>query len=218
MQVQQQVVLESLLPFYNLQINRDIIKELINGIYINEKGNIISLRLLEWFVTNYSKKNLTEYPIIRRNKPFRFQVYTEYVYELGGYHKKKFDMFGRNNHITFIVNDDTQEKVDTTVAQLKFFKWAIENEVLTYLKSHYDEIYSDMKLNGSSSKKRLQNSSQSSTSSTDSNMSSISSDSIDSINKIEPTNKTRKKRQELSVSALRGFKKENVLTIVSFCL
>ncbi len=33
----------------------------------------------------------------------------------------------------------------TSVAQLNFFRWAIKNGVIDYLKKHLDEIYNDMK-------------------------------------------------------------------------
>jgi hypothetical protein len=37
--------------------------------------------------------------------------------------------------------------LDTTVGQLNFFEWAIQDEVLDYLETHYDEIHSDMETN-----------------------------------------------------------------------
>jgi pyrroloquinoline quinone (PQQ) biosynthesis protein C len=34
--------------------------------------------------------------------------------------------------------------MNTTVGQLNFFHWVIEDEVLDYLEEHYDEVQKDM--------------------------------------------------------------------------
>lgn len=48
-----------------------------------------------------------------------------------------FDPFCRAKRIKF-------QGFDTTVGQLNFFEWAINDEILAYIESHYDEIHTDM--------------------------------------------------------------------------
>ena len=75
----QELLLNSLTGFYkeNPYI-KDIIIPVING------DTDISLRLLDWFITNYSKTNNTVYLL----KKDRFVVYTDYKAQLKSFQKK----------------------------------------------------------------------------------------------------------------------------------
>lgn len=157
----------------------------------------ISLRIIDWFVTNYAKKNFTVYSIPAKNRcstvindeenAERFKVFHSYKLELKAYSKVRFDPFSRRERIMIPYKDDTC--LQTTIGQLNFFKWAIENRLLEYIEKHYDEIETDMNLRNSISKKPAD-------------------DTTDS--------KTRKKREELSVSACKTIKKESVKIVVKF--
>ena len=85
--------------------------------------------------------------------------------------------------------------METTIGQLNFFKWAIENKIIEYIENHYQIIENDMNLRNSTSKrnKSLQNG-------------EVNADS----------GKTRKKREELSISACKCIKKETVKIVVKF--
>tara|TARA_B110001452_G_C15235127_1_gene427652 strand:+ start:2267 stop:2815 length:549 start_codon:yes stop_codon:yes gene_type:complete len=163
----------------------------------------ISLRIVDWFATNYSKKNYTLYDIKESN--VRFKVYNDYKLKLKAYSKKRFDPFCRWERITIPYKNDTH--IQTTLGQLNFFKWALENGVIKYIEENYDIIDKDMNSRNSSSKNKnyslSSNSSSSSNSSIDSEASSISNNSSNTYN-----NKTRKKREELSMNASRSIKKE----------
>ena len=143
----------------------------------------ISLRLLDWFVTNYAKKNYTVYNIDEEQT--RFKVYNDYKLKLKAYSKKRFDPFCRWERIT--IPYDQKNQMETTIGQLNFFKWAIENKILDYIDKHYSLIEADMNTRNSTSKKRG-----------------------------DQDNKTRKKREELSVSACKCIKKEDVKIVVKF--
>ena len=56
------LLMESLTIFYRDKINLDIFLPIING------ESKISLRLLDWFVTNYSKKNNINYLLKKKIK------------------------------------------------------------------------------------------------------------------------------------------------------
>ena len=49
-----------------------------------------------------------------------------------------------------------QERIfnQTTIGQLNFFKWVIENKVIEYIEEHYDAIEADMNNRNSTSKER----------------------------------------------------------------
>jgi hypothetical protein len=84
--------------------------------------------------------------------------------------------------------------METTIGQLNFFKWAIENNIIDYIRTHYADIEQDMNSRNSTSKRKP---------------------SLELHEEIK-NDKTRKKREELSVSACKCIKKENVKIIVKF--
>lgn len=94
----------------------------------------ISLRVLDWFVTNYAKKNNVSY-VTKDNR--HVIVYLAYKAHLKAYSKKMLDPFCRWERITF-------QGVQTTVGQLNFFAWAHEDEIFQYLESHLETVQADM--------------------------------------------------------------------------
>jgi hypothetical protein len=98
-----------------------------------------SLRLIDWFVTNYSKKFNVSY--LWEDK--QFMVHFHYKRELKAYSKRLFDPFCRRERISFQVRGHPPIE-ETTVGQLNFFRWAIEKGVLQYILEHVAEIEHDM--------------------------------------------------------------------------
>jgi hypothetical protein len=121
-------VLYRLEKFYAVADNLERVRKIING----ESG--LSLRLIDWFVTNYSKKYNVSY-VTDSGK--HVVVYLDYKNRLRAYSKQRFDPFCRSKHIKF-------HGMDTTVGQLSFFEWALPEGVLAYLEAHKDEIHADM--------------------------------------------------------------------------
>jgi hypothetical protein len=127
----------------------DLLMEKITAYYMDTKKyntmcNIIagsekiSLRIIDWFVTNYSKKNNVIY---QKNKK-QFIVYLNYKSQLKAYSKKYFDPFCRRKRIIFQIKK--RDELVTTVGQLNFFKWAIESGVITYIRKNIEKIENDM--------------------------------------------------------------------------
>ena len=212
---QNTLLLTNLLKFYQQNDNLDVMLQIING------HSKISLRIIDWFATNYAKKYFTVYAINNEYSKGsrRFKVYVDYKLKLKAYSKKRFDPFCRWDRITIPYKNGTY--IQTTIGQLNFFKWAIENDIVQYIEQYYNTIEDDMNARNSTSKR----SSSSSNSSTASSLSSISSTSssedLDIANEVKSEiksekNKTRKKREELSVSAIKSIKTENVEVVVSF--
>ena len=144
----------------------------------------ISLRIVDWFVTNYAKQKYIVYDL-RSSK--RFKVYNDYKLKLKAYSKKRFDPFCRWERVMIPYRDE--QCIQTTIGQLNFFKWALENEIIDYIEREYDTIEKDMNTRNSTSKNK-------------------SGTVVD--------NKTRKKREELSISAAKSIKKEKVEIVVKF--
>jgi hypothetical protein len=189
---QNDLLLKNLLSFYktddtngnyNPNNNLDKMLKIITG------ESKISLRIVDWFATNYAKKYYTLYVIDQShdNIQRRFKVYDDYKLKLKAYSKRRFDPFCRWERISIPY---TKGKfIETTIGQLNFFKWALENKVVDYIDTNYDVIEKDMNLRNSTSKRK---------------------------ELIIDNSKTRKKREELSISATKSIKKEKVEIVVQF--
>jgi hypothetical protein len=190
----------------------DYMLRIING------ESKISLRIIDWFATNYAKKYYTVYEIPNTDR--RFKVYVDYKLKLKAYSKKRFDPFCRWDRITVPYKDG--KYIQTTIGQLNFFKWALENNVIHYIEENYANIEKDMNNRNSTSKNKSLSDSAVSTASTDSISSDIndivdtSSISSSGFVSADINNKTRKKREELSISATKSIKKEKVEIVVNF--
>jgi len=186
-----ELLLQSLTNFYNKNDNMDQ----LNGILSNQKK--VSLRLIDWFTTNYSKKYNIIYLIYSNDKGDKsletggdnsiinqFNVYNSYKSQLKAYSKKQFDPFCRRERLTFKCCGNTLE---TTIGQLNFFKWIINHKIIDYISKNIDDIETDM------------------------------NDSLKMIKMgYTKIKNSRKPRQELSISALRGLNKVPMKVLITF--
>lgn len=175
---QNDLLLTNLLEFYKKNGNMERMIKIING------ESMISLRIIDWFSTNYAKKFYTVFQLEGTER--RFKVYNDYKLKLKAYSKRRFDPFCRWDRISVPYKENTH--IQTTIGQLNFFKWAIENNVIDYISHNYQSIEKDMNSRNSTAKNR----------------------------QVDNKNKTRKKREELSISASKSIKKETVEIIVKF--
>jgi hypothetical protein len=213
---QNDLLLNNLLKFYEESNNMDYMLRIING------ESKISLRIIDWFATNYAKKYYTVYEI--PNTERRFKVYVDYKLKLKAYSKKRFDPFCRWERITVPYKDG--KYIQTTIGQLNFFKWALENNVIHFIEDNYSNIEKDMNNRNSTSKSKSLSDSSVSSASTESMNVDVNDindvncgDNNSTSNEIvtgDANNKTRKKREELSISATKSIKKEKVEIVVNF--
>jgi len=131
-QCKQELIISSLQRFYSGRNDLDEIVELLKG------TSEVSLRLVDWFVTNYSKAHSTSYILNGQE----FVVYMNYKNQLKAYSKKLFDPFCRRERISFQIPG--HEPFLTTVGKLNFFRWALEKEILTYIKGNQQAIEKEM--------------------------------------------------------------------------
>jgi len=131
-QCRQDFIVQNLQTFYNEPGNLEKITPILKG------ESPISLRLVDWFITNYAKKNNTSYMMGTK----QFLVHFNYKRELKAYSKKLFDPFCRRDRIMFEALN--QPSIMTTVGQLNFFRWFIEKKILDYIEENRTEIEADM--------------------------------------------------------------------------
>ena len=185
------LLLESLTKFFQNEHYRQELLSIVDG----TKG--ISLRSIDWFITNYSKKNNIYYMIYKgqndistfEEKNTRFSsnmnVHHSYKSQLKAYSKKRFDPFCRRDRILFSLGSEGE--IETTVGQLNFFRWALQNLIIEYIIENKNPIEDDM-------------------------------NECLRIIKDKSNKKTgsRKQREELSLSATRGLSRNNMTVLVSF--
>ncbi len=239
---QNDLLLHKVLRFYNENggENMDRMLSVING------TTNISLRIMDWFVTNYSKKHYTVYDLIGNTGGVtsnvapakRFKVYVDYKLKLRAYSKKRFDPFCRWDRIN-VPHKNGATYIQTTLGQLNFFKWAIENEVLRYIQDNYTAIETDMNIRNNTSRKMAKShhtssatidgcelktcgdviaigTSKISTSEIDDSTTTTTNDDGSGIPTEKAKVKHRKKREELSSSATKSIKKEFVNIVITF--
>jgi len=183
------LLLNSLTTFYDKNNNLEQLTQILS----NQKKT--SLRLIDWFTTNYSKKYNIIYIIYRDEQGIntlkeetvvynQFNVYNSYKSQLKAYSKKQFDPFCRRERLQFKCK---QEVINTTIGQLNFFKWIISNRIMDYIELNDIDIENDM------------------------------NESLKNIKKgYKKVDNIRKPRQELSKSALRGLNKVPMKVSIRF--
>jgi hypothetical protein len=123
-----ELVISSLQRFYT---NQPEIGKVLN--YLNGEAPL-SLRIIDWFVTKYSRKSFVRYPLNGQE----FLVYLSYKGQLKAYSKQYFDPNCRRERIMFTIPGHDQFM--TTIGKLNFFRWALESNILDYMEAHEEEI------------------------------------------------------------------------------
>ena len=131
-QCKQDQVVSWLQDFYSAPGNLEKLLPILQG------SSPVSLRLVDYFVTNYAKKTNAAFVIGGKH----FLVYFNYKRELNAYSKRLFDPFCRRERIMFQARG--MEPFVTTVGQLNFFRWFIEKNILEYVMEHHATIETDM--------------------------------------------------------------------------
>ena len=201
--VKQNLLLDKLKVFYE---KKEHVEELLPILRGETK---LSLRIIDWFVTNYAKKNYivlnNTHHVVRKispktkkvkveNKSEQFNVFLKYKSQLRAYSKKQFDPFCRRERINFYYEPD--KFIVTTVGQINFFRWAIENGVIKYIKENIESIETDMNQNIKKNKSKTK---------------TKKKDGL-----CVQDSKRRQKRRELSISATKTINKQNTQIELSF--
>lgn len=124
----------SLESYYRIDVNINKIVPIIN------RTSQVSLRLLDWFIVNYSRTHQTSYQV---NEKY-FNVHESYKAQLKAFSKRHFDPFRRNERFILCYK---KERYETTIGQLCFFRWCLQNNVLEFVGKNVNTISDDMKQN-----------------------------------------------------------------------
>jgi len=149
------LLLSSLTSYYNkYNDNKFILKDIIDG------KHQLSLRMIDWLVTIYAKNNNIIYwisndnneiyyhlPEGNANKYKKINLYLDYRAQLKSFKKINFDSFRRHDRITFIIDNNKQQSIESTIGQLNFFKWAFSNKVINFALENQKIIYENMSKN-----------------------------------------------------------------------
>lgn len=197
------LLMSTLKTFYRDPENLDKLLRIVTG------KSRISLRLIDWFITNYAKTKTVIYPVEEKGhvtgetRTVQFIVHQAYKSALKAFSKKAFDPFCRGPNITFYY--DTDKYIVTTPGQLNLMKWLITYGVLEYIENHLTEIEADMTVSTKTSRKAAE-----AEVAEDKQVSTSGSSS-----QPESSNK-RRALCPLSVSATRTVTKHHVKLTVSF--
>ena len=153
----------------------------------------ISLRVIDWFVTKYSRKNFTSYELNGQ----RFVVYKSYKGQLDAYNKQYFDTNCRRERIQFSIKD--YDPFVTTIGKLNFFRWALETNVLDYIESNKEELKAGYNQFLKETMQAHTATANSTPVSTTSELSTVSADTL----ALAPPKGTRRRRTKQQASSLK---------------
>lgn len=103
----------------------------------------VSIRLMDWLVTNYSKQYKVVYSYENGSVQRIFDLHYEYKTTLDSYGRPLFDPFRRGKRIFFTIDDNAYE---TTLGQLRFWLWCEVHGVIKFCSENADEIDNHMAL------------------------------------------------------------------------
>jgi len=130
------LLLLSLSNYYSKNNKIYILKDIV------ENNSKLSLRLIDWYVTNYCKQHNIVYILKKKENNEYFNVYMNYRSQLKAFKKVLFDPFRRRERIVF--HYDKDKEISTTIGQLNFFRWAIENDIIKHLQMDIVNVEKDM--------------------------------------------------------------------------
>lgn len=111
---------------------------------IIERKSKISLRIIDWFVNTYAKEKSLALPTYhKKTGKIKNHVYiwNSYKNTLRSFHGEYFEIYKRSDIITLEYSKtkiDDPQRLDTTLAQLNFFKWALEHDIIQYIQENFN--------------------------------------------------------------------------------
>jgi hypothetical protein len=128
----------SLFRWYTVDIIAAVLMPVIR------KTSVVSLRVLEWLVTNFAKQHRVVFQNDNGLIP-SFNIYDDYTRMRNRWKRRSFDPFRRRkqNVMDVYFTFENQTYV-TTVAQLNFLKWSVTKSVLLYAELHRTSIEKHM--------------------------------------------------------------------------
>jgi hypothetical protein len=123
------LLLKSLLTFYKKSSNMKTLHSYVS------KTSPISLRIFDFLCTKYIKNRNVIYYNEKNGKKVPFNLNVAYKAQLKAYSKLQFDPFKRHERIEIQCGLAENGKLKTTVGQLNFFRFAIENGLIGWIEN-----------------------------------------------------------------------------------
>jgi hypothetical protein len=139
--INKEIIYYNIIDKYYKKLSIDKIKLMVN---IIERKSNISLRLLEWFVTKYSKSRKLCLNANSSCIETRFDIFISYKAQLKSYRKRYFDPFRRRVKFKYFFDKEKKISLCTTISQLNFFKWMFTNNIIDYVTTNYDILTNAM--------------------------------------------------------------------------
>jgi hypothetical protein len=195
------------------QVDINKMLQIING------ESEISLRILDWFVTRYSKKKID----FENLGDDAFDIHISYKAQLKSYKKRYFDPFRRRKKFYYNYNKEEKDKtIYTTIGQLNFFRWAISNNIVDYVEANLVNVTKAMNTSNKEDKKKKKDKKDKSSSNDDSSDDS-SDDSCDDDEEIESSTKksngkivVKKSKKSIKVKANKCGDDDEVQILLDF--
>jgi hypothetical protein len=140
------MIMKSQEKFYENPDNISLFIPIVNS------ESIISIRLIDHFVTKYSKVNKTSYKLKENDIEQTFNIHSSYKQQLKAYQKRHFDPFSRGDRIPYFMDNSC---IITTIGQLNFFRWFISKKIYNYMLINHDIIENDMNNKNKLDKKKV---------------------------------------------------------------
>lgn len=130
--IKDKMLMQSLKEFFSDPMHATILRRTLDP----KRSGHISLRLIDWICTTYSKQHRLLFA--RSNGTGVVDIHSSYKSHLRSFGKNRFDVFRRGEKFTLSLGED--DHIETTIAQLNFFRWLITHDVLVYLEENKDKI------------------------------------------------------------------------------
>jgi len=124
------LLLASLGEYFKNPLHNAFLKQILDS----SRQNHVSLRLIDWICTTYSKQHRM---LFAKSDGSIVDIHNSYKAHLRSYGKSRFDIFRRCKKTTIKCGE---HEVETTLAQLNFIRWLINNQVVQYLEEHRDQL------------------------------------------------------------------------------
>lgn len=135
---------ESLTSYFS---SNDNLKQML----IIHHSRTVQPRLIDFFITQYSKK----YPqFYIHNTHGICDIYNSYKLQLKGYHKKHFNLFGKDNKVKLGKN------ISIALSKLNVYRWILDNDVLKCINLNKFDVqnkYSDFRKSSSKKHAKIKN-------------------------------------------------------------
>lgn len=156
--IDKQLLLEQLIPFFDNSKHFEILKMMISKNNMPKKRDAvpeilndnkpIPLRIIDHTCTRFACEREAYCTILTHTgEVVQKRMKSRYDSKLKQHSKKRFDVYKRKypNYGILAIEFKNGEVIETTLGQLNFFKWAISEGVLDFIRKNYDKIIKHLK-------------------------------------------------------------------------